>query len=75
MLEQIITVINFLNKENVKYNLIDEDDQVRIELFLNNDHNTDGDYIVITVEGMVCMNLFSDIPLKNVFSYIKTYNQ
>ena len=75
MLEQIITVINFLNKEKVKYNLIDEDDQVRVELFLNNDHQTEGDYIVITEDGRLCMNLFSDLPFKNVEDYIKTYNQ
>jgi len=75
MLEQITTVINFLNKENVNYNVIDEHDQIRIELFLNNTHSTCGDYIVITNEGIICMNLFNDLPLKNVYDYIKTYNQ
>ena len=75
MLEQITTVINFLNKENVSYNVVDEHDQIRIELSLNNSHATSGDYIVITSEGIICMNLFTDLPLKNVYSYIKTYNQ
>ena len=75
MIEQITTVINFLNSEKVKYNLVDEDDQIRIELFLNNPHATSGEYIVITSDGIICMNLFTDLPLKNVYSYIKTYNQ
>jgi hypothetical protein len=75
MIEKIVTIVNFLNTNKVTYNLVDEDDQIRIELSLNNSHDTNGDYIVITKDGIVCMNLFTDLPLKNVYAYIIAYNE
>lgn len=39
----LVKIINFLNKNKIKYNLIDEDDQVRFEI-----KNLDCEYIVVS---------------------------
>jgi len=69
--KKIVKLVNLLNKENIKYNLIEEFDQIRFELFLENSHNTQGDYIVIAANGVMHMNLLSFIRFKTVKAYLR----
>ena len=74
LIDNIVEIINFLNKKKVNYNLVEEHDQIRIELDLVNAHETQGDYIVITKNGVICMNLFEELELKHVFKYIEMHH-
>ena len=70
-IKKIVRLVNLLNKNNINYNLVDEYDQIRFELFLKNDHNTQGDYIVVDAKGGMHMNLLSFIRFKTVESFLQ----
>jgi len=74
MIATLVRLLNFLNKQKVNYNLIDEHDQIRVELFLKNHHDTQGDYIVVDDGGLLHMNLFHDLDFRHVERYINDYN-
>ena len=70
-IKKIVKLVNLLNKENIKYNLVEEYNQIRFELFLENSHDTQGDYIVIDTDGVLHMNLLSFIKFKTVKAYLR----
>lgn len=55
-MKKLIKLLELINKNNYKYNIIDEGDQLRIELFKNNLYIN---YIIITEDEKIINNILA----------------